>query len=44
MKTRVLVVDDHQAFRDGLKAVINHQTDMEVIEVVWVVWTGNRDL
>jgi DNA-binding NarL/FixJ family response regulator len=31
MKTRVLVVDDHQAFRDGLKAVINHQTDMEVI-------------
>jgi DNA-binding NarL/FixJ family response regulator len=31
MKTRVLIVDDHQAFRDGLKAVINHQTDMEVV-------------
>jgi DNA-binding NarL/FixJ family response regulator len=31
MKTRVLIVDDHRAFRDGLKLVINHQTDMEVI-------------
>ena len=31
MKTRVLIVDDHLAFRDGLKAVINHQTDMEVV-------------
>ena len=31
MKTRVLIVDDHGAFRDGLKAVINHQTDMEVV-------------
>ena len=31
MKTRVLIVDDHQAFRDGLKAVINHETDMEVV-------------
>jgi DNA-binding NarL/FixJ family response regulator len=31
MKTRVLIVDDHQAFRSGLKAVINHQTDMEVV-------------
>ena len=31
MKTRVLVVDDHRAFRDGLKAVINHQADMEVV-------------
>jgi DNA-binding NarL/FixJ family response regulator len=31
MKTRVLIVDDHEAFRSGLKAVINHQADMEVV-------------
>jgi DNA-binding NarL/FixJ family response regulator len=31
MKTRVLIVDDHKGFRDGLKAVINLQADMEVI-------------
>jgi DNA-binding NarL/FixJ family response regulator len=31
MKTRVLIVDDHGVFRSGLKAVINHQADMEVI-------------
>ena len=31
MKTRVLIVDDHQGFRDGLKLVVNHQIDMEVI-------------
>ena len=31
MKTRVLIVDDHGVFRGGLKAVINHQADMEVI-------------
>ena len=31
MKTRVLIVDDHQAIRDGLTAVINHQADMEVV-------------
>jgi len=31
VKTRVLIVDDHQGFRDGLKLVINHQTDMEVV-------------
>jgi DNA-binding NarL/FixJ family response regulator len=31
MKTRVLIVDDHEGFRDGLKAVINYQADMEVI-------------
>jgi len=33
MKTRVLIVDDHRAFRDGLKAVINRQADMEVVGV-----------
>ncbi len=31
MKTRILIVDDHQLFRDGLKALINSETDMEVI-------------
>ena len=30
MKTRVLIVDDHGVFRDGLKALINSQADMEV--------------
>jgi DNA-binding NarL/FixJ family response regulator len=31
MKTRILIVDDHGAFRDGLKLVINHQSDLEVV-------------
>jgi DNA-binding NarL/FixJ family response regulator len=31
MKTRVLIVDDHRVFRDGLKLLINHQSDMEVV-------------
>ena len=31
MKTRILIADDHLAFREGLKAVINHEIDMEVV-------------
>jgi DNA-binding NarL/FixJ family response regulator len=31
MKTRVLIVDDHAVFRNGLKAMINIQSDMEVV-------------
>ena len=31
MKTRVLIVDDHQPFRDALKVVINREIDMEVV-------------
>jgi two-component system, NarL family, response regulator NreC len=31
MKTRVLIVDDHRVFREGLKVAINHQTDMVVV-------------
>jgi len=31
VKTRVLIVDDHKMFRDGLKMTINHETDMEVV-------------
>jgi two-component system, NarL family, response regulator NreC len=31
MKTRVLIADDHRAFRDGLKLVINCESDMEVV-------------
>jgi len=31
MKTRVLIADDHQVYRNVLKEVINRQTDMEVV-------------
>lgn len=31
MKTRVLIVDDHQLFRDALTTLINGQIDMEVV-------------
>ncbi len=30
-KIRVLVVDDHAMFRDGLRAVLEHQEDMAVV-------------
>lgn len=30
MKTRILIVDDNQMFRDGLKQLINREADMEV--------------
>jgi len=31
LKKRVLIVDDHQMFRDGLKVTVNHEADMEVV-------------
>jgi len=31
MKTRVLIVDDHGAFREALTALVNRETDMEVV-------------
>jgi len=31
MKTRILIVDDHATFRDGLKMLINRESDMEVV-------------
>jgi DNA-binding NarL/FixJ family response regulator len=34
MTTRVLVVDDHPVYRDGLAAVVNAATDMTVIDAV----------
>ncbi len=30
MKTRILIVDDHALFRDGLRMLIDHESDMEV--------------
>ncbi|HVN96502.1 MAG TPA: response regulator transcription factor, partial [Syntrophorhabdaceae bacterium] len=30
-KTRILVVDDHEMFRDGLKGLINQEADLEVV-------------
>jgi DNA-binding NarL/FixJ family response regulator len=31
VKTRVLIADDHKAFRDTLRTLINLQADMEVV-------------
>jgi DNA-binding NarL/FixJ family response regulator len=31
MKTRVLIVDDHQMYRSGLKSLIALQNDMEIV-------------
>ena len=31
MQTKVLIVDDHELFREVLKTLINHQKDMEVV-------------
>jgi DNA-binding NarL/FixJ family response regulator len=31
MKIRILIVDDHKMYRDGLKALLAHQNDMEVV-------------
>jgi DNA-binding NarL/FixJ family response regulator len=30
-KTRILIVDDHKLFRDGLKMMINREADIEVV-------------
>ena len=30
-KLRILLADDHQMFREGLRAIVNAQTDMEVV-------------
>jgi len=31
MKTTILIVDDHELFRDGLKRLLSCQSDMEVV-------------
>ena len=31
MNTKVLIVDDHKMFRDGLRGLINAEPDMEVV-------------
>ena len=31
LKLRLLIVDDHAMFRDGLRAVLEHADDMELV-------------
>jgi DNA-binding NarL/FixJ family response regulator len=31
MKTKILIVDDHQNYREGLKTLINSEADMEIV-------------
>jgi DNA-binding NarL/FixJ family response regulator len=31
MKKRILIVDDHRMFRDGLKHLLSRQKDMEIV-------------
>jgi DNA-binding NarL/FixJ family response regulator len=31
MKTRILLVDDHQMMRDGLRVLLEAQSDLEVV-------------
>ncbi len=31
MKTTILIVDDHELFRDGLKQLLSRESDMEVV-------------
>jgi len=31
MKIKILIVDDHQIYREGLRAMLARQTDMEVV-------------
>ena len=33
MKSRILIADDHSIYRDGLRTLIDHETDMEVVGV-----------
>ena len=33
MKIRIIIADDHRVYRDGLKVVINCESDMEVVGV-----------
>lgn len=46
-KLRILLADDHALLRDGLKALVNVQTDMEVIGEAdngWAAWQKAKEL